>query len=80
MGKIIDINALNQLPTDGTTLDQLRSHDENDDVNDEAGASMGGNEPGPEQGSETGDADSDKTVRVAEARATTNQDCETETI
>ena len=77
---IIDIDALNQSPTDGTMFDQLRSHDENDDVNDEIGADMGGNGPGPEQGNATGEAASDETTHVAEALATTNQDYETEGI
>ena len=77
---IIDMDALSQLPIDGTMFDQLRSYDEIDDVNDETDADMGGNEPGPEQGNATGDAAGDETMYVAEAHANVNNDHETETM
>ena len=77
---IIDMGALNQLPTGGTMFDQLRSCDESDDANEETDANMGGNKPGPDQGNTTGDAAGDEAMRVTEARATMNQDHETEAI
>ena len=74
------MDALSQLPTDGTTFDQLRSYDEIDDVNDETDADMGGNEPRPEQGNATGDAAGDETINIVEAHANINHDHEIETM
>ena len=59
MDDIIDIDDLNQLPTDESMCDQLRSYDENDDDNDEIETDIGGNEPGPEQVNATGEAAGD---------------------
>ena len=70
----IDYVTLNQLPKDGSTFDQLRGCDKNDDDNDEVDAGVGANEPSPEQGNTTGDVHGDETTHVTEACAVQDPD------